>query len=106
MAAYLLLKKLNQMCRQVDQGTKEDMPPKFLANLGISCFERQCPKYCCSLEVKVFAPRKKFGLAALLLVTTFIQMACIFLARSHVLKYQAFHTACTFLLGVQSSTDQ
>ena len=40
-------------------------------------------KYCCSLKVEVFAP-KKFGLATLLLVTTLIQMACISLASSHV----------------------
>jgi len=38
---------------------------------------------------------KKFGLATLLLVTTFVQMACIFLAPSHVPQYQAFHTTCT-----------
>jgi len=60
-------------------------------------------------------PPKKIGLATLLLVTAFIQKACILLAHSHVSQkaciflahshaYQAFHTACTFLLCVQSST--
>jgi len=36
---------------------------------------------------------KNFGMATLLLVITFIQMACISLAPSHVPQYQAFHTA-------------
>jgi len=63
-------------------------------------------KYSCSLKAKVFVPPKKFGLATLLLVTTFIQTACFSLTPSHVPQYQAFHTACTFLLDVQSSTDK
>ena len=63
-------------------------------------------KCCCSLKVRVFGSPKQFGLATLLPVTTFIQTACIFLGPSHVPQYQAVHTACTFLLGVQSSTDK
>jgi len=45
-------------------------------------------------------------LATLLLVTIFIETACIFLATSRVPQYQAFHIAFTFLLDVQSFTDK
>jgi len=84
------------------------MPPKFLAYLVILCFDRQCPEQntVARLKSKYLAPRKKFGLAALLPVTTFIQTACIFLTPSHVLQYHAFNTACAFLLDVQSSADK
>jgi len=84
------------------------MPPKIYS---ISCHfvlwqavSRR--KFCCSLNVKVFGLPKKIWLAALLLVTTFIQTACIFLVPSHVPQYQTFRTAYTFLLDVQSSTDK
>jgi len=84
------------------------MPPKIS---GISFLEVlwqavSRTKFCCLLKVKVFGQQKKIWLATLLLVTTFIQTACIFLAPSHVPQYQTFHTACTFLLDVQSSTDK
>jgi len=92
----------------VDRWVKEAMHPKFLADRGILCFERQCPEQntVVRLKSKYLGTGTKIGLATLLLVSTFIQTACIFLATSHVLKYQAFHTACTFLLDVQSSTNK
>ena len=34
------------------------LSPQFLAYLVISCFERRCPKYCCSPKVKSFGPPK------------------------------------------------
>ena len=52
-------------------------------------------KYCCSLKVKVFAPRKNFGLAALLLCHT----DGLHLSRArHVLQYHAFQTALFYLM--------
>jgi len=85
----------------------EATPSQFLAYFIILCFDRQCPEQNTVARLnKVFGPPKIFDLATLLLVTTFIQTACISLVPSHVPQYQTFHTVSTFLLDVQSSTDK
>jgi len=53
-------------------------------------------KYRCSLSI--WPSQKKFGLATLLLATTFIKTACISLAPSLVPQYQTFDTALPYLM--------
>jgi len=49
------------------------------------------------LAIKLFAPKKSIGLITFLLITTFIQKACISLTPSHLLQYKVFHTALFYL---------
>jgi len=46
-----------------------------------------------TLSHSIWPSQKSFGLATLLLVTTFIQTTCISLAPSHIPQYQTFDTA-------------
>ena len=82
--------------------------PNFYHILSFCALTRSVPNKILLLVSKsrYLIHRKKFGLAALLPVTTFIQTAFIFFALSHVPQYHSFHTACAFLLDVQSSTDK
>jgi len=51
-----------------------------------------------TLSHSIWPSQKNFGLATLLLVTTFIQTACISLATNHVPQYQTFDTALPYLM--------
>jgi len=57
-----------------------------------------------ALSHAIWPPKKNFGLATLLLVTTFIQTACISLALSHSSVSNLWHSTSSF--DVQSSTDK
>jgi len=87
----------NHRCSQGANGT---VPPKFLTYLVILCFDRQCPNKIplLTLSHSIWPSQKNFGLATLLLVTTFIQTACISFAPSHVPQYQTFDTALPYLM--------
>jgi len=79
---YILFFSCNRRHRQGGQGA---MPPKTISSISCHFVLWQAVsriKNSCSLTVEVLVP-KNFGLASLLLVTTFIQMACINLAFSH-----------------------
>jgi len=51
-----------------------------------------------ALSHSIWPSQKNFELATLLLVTIFIQTACISLAPSHVPQYQTFDTALPYLM--------
>jgi len=82
------------------EGGNGTIPPKFLTYLVILCFDRQCPNKILLLASShsIWPSQKNFGLATLLLVTTFIQTACISLAPSHVPQYQTFDTALPYFM--------
>jgi len=82
------------------QGDNGTIPPKFLIYLVILCFDRQCPNKIPLLGLShiIWPTQKNFGLATLLLVTTFIQTTCISLAPNHVPQYQTFDTALPYLM--------
>ena len=82
------------------QGGNETIPPKFLTYLAILWFDRQCPNKIplLALSHSIWPSQKNFGLATLLLVTTFIQTTCVALAPSHVPQYQTFDTALLYLM--------
>ena len=92
----------NHTRSQRDNGT---IFAKFLTYLVILCFDRQCPNKIplLALSHSIWPCQKNFGLATLLLVTTFIPTACISLAPSHmtigdVPQYQTFDTALPYLM--------
>ena len=94
----------NHRRSQCGNGT---MSREFLVYLVILCFERQCPEQITAarIKVKVFGPPQSFGLATLLLVTTFIKRACTFLAHNHVPQYQNFQTALSWLMFILPLTE-
>jgi len=63
-------------------------------------FDRQCPNKIPLLTLchSIWPYQTNFGLATLLLVTTFMQTACISLAPSHVPQYQTFDAALPYLM--------
>ena len=82
------------------QGGNGTIPTKFLRYLVILCFDRQCPNKTplLTLSHSIWPSQKIFGLAILLLATTFIQTVCISLTSSHVPQYQIFDTALPYLM--------
>ena len=82
------------------QGGSGTIPRKFLTYLVILCFDRQCPNKIplLALSHSIWPSQKNLGLATLLLVTTFIQTACISLAPSQVPQYQTFDTVLRYLM--------
>ena len=93
----------NHRCGQGGNGT---IPPKFLIYLVIVCFDRQCPNKIplLALSHAIWPPKKNFGLATLLLVTTFIQTACISLAPILVLQYYSGFTTSSSIISLLGNT--
>jgi len=87
------------------QGGNGTILPKFLTltYLAILCFDRQCPNkilvlLALSHSRPIWPSQTNFGLATLLLVTSFIQTTCIAFMPSHVPQYQTFDTALLYLM--------
>jgi len=83
-------------------------PSKFLAYLVILCFDRQCLEQntVARLNSKCMGPRKIFALAGYATACNHFHSDGLYLSRTQPCFSISSLSHSTFLLGVQSSTDQ